>query len=149
MHLSGHSASAAVTKAPLVREALRTPRAAAVAGIIFSLLLISCLWLLQLSVPSDPLDVGAWLKVSSKRVSLALNLVPFAGIAFMWFLGVLRDRLGLMEDKFFATRHGILPILADRAGVRVPDPPETHGAFQARDPVDPTHIEGQAAVHLA
>ena len=34
---------------------------------------------------------------------MALNLVPFAGIAFMWFLGVMRDRLGAMEDKFFAT----------------------------------------------
>src|SRR6185437_11189673 len=43
------------------------------------------------------------LKVSSSRVSIALNLIPFAGVAFMWFLGVLRDRLGVMEDKFFAT----------------------------------------------
>jgi hypothetical protein len=82
---------------------LRTPRAAAVAGIIFSILLISSLWLLRLSVPADPRDVGVWLATSSERVSLALNLVPFAGVAFMWFLGVLRDRLGVMEDKFFAT----------------------------------------------
>jgi hypothetical protein len=103
MQLSGHSASAIETKAPLVRAALRTPRAAAVAGIIFSLLLISLLWLLHLSVPPDPLDVGECLRVSSNRVSLALNLVPFAGGAFMWFLGVLRGRLGVMEDKFFAT----------------------------------------------
>jgi hypothetical protein len=28
--------------------------------------------------------------------------VPFAGIAFLWFIGVLRDRLGEREDKFFA-----------------------------------------------
>jgi hypothetical protein len=40
---------------------------------------------------------------SSERILIALNLVPFAGVAFMWFLGVLRDRLGAMEDKFFAT----------------------------------------------
>jgi hypothetical protein len=86
-----------------VRGALRTPRAAAIAGIIFSVLLITSLWLLHLSVPSDPADVGEWLKLSSERVSLALNLVPIAGVAFMWFLGVLRDRLGAMEDKFFAT----------------------------------------------
>ena len=91
------------TAAPLVRDALKTPRAAAIAGIIFSLLLITSLWLLQLSVPSDPTDVGEWLKLSSGRVSLALNLVPIAGVAFMWFLGVLRDRLGAKEDKFFAT----------------------------------------------
>jgi hypothetical protein len=34
---------------------------------------------------------------------LALNLLPFAGIAFLWFIGVLRDRLGQHEDQFFAT----------------------------------------------
>ncbi len=36
-------------------------------------------------------------------VSLALNLLPFAGIAFLWFIGVVRDRLGEHEDRFFAT----------------------------------------------
>jgi len=36
-------------------------------------------------------------------VALALNLMPFAGIAFLWFIGVLRDRLGQQEDRFFAT----------------------------------------------
>ncbi|WP_244605899.1 hypothetical protein [Methylocella tundrae] len=36
-------------------------------------------------------------------MSLALNFVPFAGVAFFWFLGVLRDRLGQREDQFFAT----------------------------------------------
>jgi hypothetical protein len=39
----------------------------------------------------------------SKTISLALNLLPFAGIAFLWFIGVVRDRLGAMEDRFFAT----------------------------------------------
>jgi len=29
--------------------------------------------------------------------------LPFAGIAFLWFIGVLRDRLGELEDRFFAT----------------------------------------------
>jgi hypothetical protein len=29
--------------------------------------------------------------------------VPFAGVAFLWFIGVLRDRLGQQEDRFFAT----------------------------------------------
>jgi hypothetical protein len=36
-------------------------------------------------------------------VAVALNLVPFAGIAFLWFVGVLRDRIGRHEDRFFAT----------------------------------------------
>ena len=88
---------------PLIRASLRTPRAAAIAGVVFSVLLICSLWLFRLSVPSDPLEVGAWLRTSSGRVRVPLNLVPFTGVAFMWFLGVLRDRLGVKEDKFYAT----------------------------------------------
>jgi hypothetical protein len=34
---------------------------------------------------------------------LALKLVPFAGIAFLWFIGVLRNRLADLEDRLFAT----------------------------------------------
>jgi hypothetical protein len=30
-------------------------------------------------------------------------LIPFSGIAFLWFIGVLRNRLGALEDQFFAT----------------------------------------------
>jgi hypothetical protein len=87
----------------LANSALRTPRAAAIAGIVFSLLLICNLWLLRVLIPADPLEAGEWLATGSGTVSMALNLVPFAGVAFMWFLGVLRDRPGAMEDKFFAT----------------------------------------------
>jgi hypothetical protein len=29
--------------------------------------------------------------------------MPFAGIAFLWFMGVLRDRMGTHEDRFLAT----------------------------------------------
>ncbi len=29
--------------------------------------------------------------------------MPYAGIAFLWFIGVIRDRLGDLEDRFFAT----------------------------------------------
>jgi len=84
---------------------LRTPRAAAVAGILFSVLLISALVLLKISVPSHPEVPGTWLTDSRRRaaVAVALNLVPFAGIAFLWFIGVLRDRIGDREDRFFAT----------------------------------------------
>jgi hypothetical protein len=84
---------------------LRTPRAAAVAGIIFSLLMITALTLLRLSAPAHPGAGSQWLTDSGKRaaVAVALNLVPFAGIAFLWFIGVLRDRIGEREDRFFAT----------------------------------------------
>jgi fumarate reductase subunit C len=74
-------------EATLIPARLKTPRVAAVAGILFSVLLITGLLLFRLSVRADPLEAGAWLKTSSNRVALALNLVPFAGIAFLWFIG--------------------------------------------------------------
>lgn len=97
------SGTAANGGGPLTRARMKTPRAAAVAGILFSVLFIISLWLLRLSIPSDPTEVGAWLETSAERVTIALNLIPFIGVAFMWFLGVMRDRLGAMEDKLFAT----------------------------------------------
>jgi len=82
---------------------LRTPSAAAIAGLLFSLLLLAAFLLLRISVPPDPQEPGSWLHANSDTVGLAMNLVPFAGIAFLWFIGVLRDRLGQLEDRFFAT----------------------------------------------
>jgi len=88
-----------------VRKRLRTPRSAAIAGIIFSLLLMASLILIRLSVPADPGESGQLMTstVLSSRVLLALNMVPFSGIAFLWFIGVIRDLIGEQEDKFFAT----------------------------------------------
>jgi hypothetical protein len=88
---------------PIIRERLKTPRAAAVAGILFSVLLITSLALIRIFVPENPQETGEWLSSSLFAVSLALNLVPFAGIAFLWFIGVVRDRLGSNEDRFFST----------------------------------------------
>ena len=91
------------TELDLRRSRLTTPRAAAIAGIVFSVLLITSLVLIRLSIPANPHDAGAWLAGSMGPVDLALNLLPFAGIAFLWFMGVVRDRLGEHEDRFFAT----------------------------------------------
>src|SRR5215469_11909268 len=90
-------------QARLTNAQLRTPRAAAVAGILFSVLLFATFALMRLSVPGDPFEPGAWIDGSLKYVALAMNLVPFAGVAFLWFVGVVRDRLGAREDQFFAT----------------------------------------------
>ena len=87
----------------ITRARAKTPRAAAIAGILFSVLLITSLVLIKISVPVSPLDVGEWLSGDSKAVGLALNLVPFAGVAFLWFIGVVRDRLAEHEDRLFAT----------------------------------------------
>jgi Na+/melibiose symporter-like transporter len=87
----------------LTRAHLKTPKAAAIAGVVFSFLMLAIFLLLRSSIPADPLESGAWLSSNTKAVGLALNLVPFAGVAFLWFIGVLRDRLGQQEDRFFAT----------------------------------------------
>jgi|SRR5215469_2374594 len=81
------------------------PKAAALAGVIFSLLMIATLVILRLAAAAHQTDPGLLLSDSGWRnlVRFALNLVPFAGIAFLWFLGVLRNRLGEREDRFFAT----------------------------------------------
>jgi hypothetical protein len=98
-----HPASTMRRHGALTRAEFRTPKAAALAGVVFSGLSIAIFWLLRASVPTDPLDRGAWLASSSAAAVLAVNLVPFAGICFLWFIGALRDRLGQREDRFFAT----------------------------------------------
>jgi len=82
---------------------LKTPRAAAIAGILFALLLGAGQVLIRLSIPTDPSDTGAWLVGQARTIALALSFEPFAGIAFLWFMGVVRDRLGHLEDQFFST----------------------------------------------
>jgi hypothetical protein len=86
-------------------RALRTPRAAAVAGIVFSVLLSISLVLIRSTVPPRPIKSGnVGLDPSNlNNILIAVNLVPFAGIAFLWFIGVVRDRIGRREDRFFAT----------------------------------------------
>ena len=88
-----------------VPTAIRSPRAAAVAGIIFSVLLTVALALVRSAAPSDPDTAGDWLTDGGRRraVVVALNLLPFAAIAFLWFIGVVRDRIGEGEDRLFAT----------------------------------------------
>ena len=89
----------------ITRPGIRTPRAAAVAGIVFAVLLSTSLVLFRLAIPSAQAEIGNWIASPSRRrsVGIALGLVPFAGIAFLWFIGVVRDRIGDAEDRFFAT----------------------------------------------
>jgi len=85
------------------RKALKTPRSAAIAGIIFSVLYGTSMVLINLSLPHDPSAGFSWLETEVRTVTLALNLIPYAGIAFLWFIGVIRDLLSDMEDRLFAT----------------------------------------------
>lgn len=70
---------------------------------MFALLLITSQLLIWRSIPADPFASPLDIVRHSKTITTALNLLPFAGIAFLWFIAVVRDRLGELEDRFFAT----------------------------------------------
>jgi hypothetical protein len=91
-------------KRPIINEArLTTPRAAAVAGIIFAILFGTSLVLIRLAIPQDQSITTPNLQDKFGLVKVALILIPYAGIAFLWFVGVVRDHLGNLEDRFFST----------------------------------------------
>jgi len=91
------------SKVDIDYQRLTTPRAAAFAGILFGLLFTTSLILLRSAIPADPSAGIEWIERGEQRITIALELVPFAGIAFLWFIGVVRDRLGRYEDQFFST----------------------------------------------
>ncbi len=83
------------------------PRSAGLAGIVFSVLFVASL-LLAGSRPPEGLGDAAfveWFQAQGLAAVTfsALYLAPFAGIAFLWFIGVIRHRIGAGEDQFFAT----------------------------------------------
>ncbi|MGW2017061.1 hypothetical protein [Streptomyces sp. NPDC001927] len=84
-------------------DRLATPWAAGVAGTVFAILTATAIVLVRIAVPSgvdgaETLDAG-----QRSAVRTALELIPFAGIAFLWFMGALREQAGEREDKFVAT----------------------------------------------
>jgi hypothetical protein len=86
---------------------LRSIEAAAVAGIIHSVLLVIAL-LMLLRVPpitASQADISAFYQSppSPLRGVLAFDLVVFAIIGFIWFVAVIRHRIGEQEPRFFAT----------------------------------------------
>src|SRR5271169_5983577 len=82
---------------------LTTPRAAAVAGVLFALLFGATLILIREKMPEGVGDSAEWLSSQRNGILTATKLMPFAGITFLWFIGVVRDNLGGFEDRFFAT----------------------------------------------
>ena len=87
-----------------VKNQLNTPRAAAAAGILFSLLMLTVLIMTKGFTEVNTENIATeWVDNWSGVASLVITMVFFAGIAFLWFTGVIRDRLGEQEDQFFAT----------------------------------------------
>lgn len=80
-----------------------TPRAAAAAGIAFAVLFSLAMVLFEFALPDNPQDISNFTPTAVSQITWAVRVVPFAGIAFLWFVGAMRQRLGTSEDQFFAT----------------------------------------------
>ena len=78
-------------------------RSAAFAGIVFAVLLLTALTLSRLALRDDTLESLQSDPSRRQLLRVSLHLVPFAGIAFLWFIGVVRDQLGEIEDRLFST----------------------------------------------
>jgi len=99
----------------LIRREVRSPRAAAIAGIVYAILVITVMVLTRRAGTVQPQEITRELLENwSGTFSLVLTMIPFAGIAFLWFTGVVRDRLREREGRFFATiffGSGIIQVL--------------------------------------
>ena len=82
---------------------LTTPRAAALAGVLFALMFGAVLILIRSKMPEGVQGSAEWLTSRRSGIASATKLMPFAGISFLWFIGAVRDGLGRYEDRFFST----------------------------------------------
>ena len=92
------------TNSPVLTAAFwRTRRAAAVAGIVFGVLLLTAMVLARVALSDTGYETLLADGHRRELIRLSLQLVPFAGIAFLWFIGVIREQLGAVEDRLFST----------------------------------------------
>ena len=100
---AGRAGLGGIGQGPLVGA--RSLRAAGVAGIIFAVLFTASLLLLLGRQPANATlaTLAAWARESEQRWFVGLQMIPFAGIAFLWFLATIRNRIGRREDQFLAT----------------------------------------------
>jgi hypothetical protein len=82
---------------------LSTPRAAAFAGVLFAILFGTALVLIRTALPEGGTPGSQWVDGTAGKLKLVSMLMPFSGIAFLWFIGVVRDGFGKFEDKFFSS----------------------------------------------
>jgi hypothetical protein len=82
---------------------LSTPRAAGVAGVLFAVLFATTLALIRTALPAGGAPGSQWVDGAEGKLKVAALLMPFAGITFLWFIGVVRDGIGRFEDRFFAS----------------------------------------------
>ncbi|MBU9762766.1 hypothetical protein FR943_02710 [Mycobacterium sp. TNTM28] len=82
---------------------MSTPRAAAAAGVLFAVLFGVALVLIRTALPEGAEPGSQWIEGATTRLRVAAVVMPFAGIAFLWFIGVVRDGFGRFEDRFFSS----------------------------------------------
>jgi hypothetical protein len=85
---------------------LRAPRAAGVAGLLFAVLFVTALLVMRIAIGQNVSSADVRSHVASGDVGAVMAgiyLIPFAGVAFLWFVAVVRDNIGAREDRFFAT----------------------------------------------
>ena len=129
------------------------PRSAGLAGILFSVLFVASLFLASARPPEgldDQAFVAWYLDNAMTSVTIsALYLAPFAGIAFLWFIGVIRARIGANEDQFFATvflGSGMLFVAMYWAAAAVLASLVASNRFDAAPPLDARGLENVRSV---
>jgi hypothetical protein len=111
--------------------------------LVFSGLLTSALIILRLNQAGS---VDGTIGVGDGSL-IALYLIPFAGIAFLWFLAALRRRIGRSEDQFFATvflGSGLLFIAMLFAADATASAAITAARLRSALPGDPAFVFGKA-----
>jgi len=69
----------------------------------FAVLFGAALILIRTSLPEHAEPGSQWLQGAVGHLRISAILMPFAGICFLWFIGVVRDGFGRYEDRFFAS----------------------------------------------
>ena len=106
-------------RAPVIDEVgkdLRAPRAAGVAGLLFAILFIGVLVFVRAPAAAPGETLSQWYGSGAARtriVLMGLYAIPLAGIAFLWFIGAVRARIGSARRP--ALRDGVP---GQRAAVR-------------------------------
>lgn len=89
---------------PEAPRRLRTIEAAAIAGIVHAILAGVALWILTDVPPIDATaaEITAYYEGDTLGFQ-GLMLRVFSMLAFLWFIAVIRDRIGVREPRFFGT----------------------------------------------
>lgn len=92
------------TRSPVLTARFwQTRRAAAISGIVAGLLLLTAMTMMRVAVSETAFEELQSDQERRALIATSLYLIPFAGIAFLWFIGVVREQLGEVEDRLFST----------------------------------------------